>query len=294
MNGSFNVHIPIQKSTTTDQLVGLASTTSIDRDGERMSQNALEDMKAEILRVGVNLFGNHEHSWENTLGAIKTATLEGDQLKVGITLDDPSTNPKVPSLLNKLARGINLGLSVGGKVTKSYKEYDKKTGKNVNVIDGVKLYEVSVVGIPSNADAFVALPSAIAKSMKTGKEKTHKLTPEQDKAWVQAFEDAIEDGKTDEEADEIAYEEVCSRWPEIRGHKLKSAKESCPVCFFDMKKGQCQVCFYKEMDSCEECGRKEDFHPDDGYAGTTGSIYAVRLCSRCKKKAQEEEDREEE
>ena len=165
-SGSFNIHIPLTKGTATDQLIGLASTTSVDRDEERMSQKALEDMRDGINTHGVNLFGNHEHSWENTLGVIKEASLTGDKLGVKINLDDPMTNPKVQSLIRKLEKGIKLGLSVGGKVTSTFTSYDKKTNKRVKTIDGVQIYEVSVVGIPSNADAFVALPSAIAKSMK--------------------------------------------------------------------------------------------------------------------------------
>ena len=66
-------------------------------------------------------------------------------------VDNPETNPKVEMLLEKLKRGINLGLSVGGTVTKEREEYFKEIGKKLEVIDGVKLYEVSVVGIPSNA-----------------------------------------------------------------------------------------------------------------------------------------------
>ena len=164
----FNIIIPLKKSTD-GTLTGIASTTSMDRDEEKMSQSALKMMVEDIKEVGVNLFGNHEHSWENTLGVINQAELVDNQVQVGIILDDPTTNPKIPMLLNKLGKGIKLGLSVGGNVT-SYKwEYNKSANKKIKVLDTVKIYEVSVVGIPSNADSFLSIPQAIAKSYNKGK-----------------------------------------------------------------------------------------------------------------------------
>jgi HK97 family phage prohead protease len=165
MDMPFNVYIPLSKGNS-NELSGVASTISIDRDGEKMSASALEDMRREILERGVNLYGNHEHQWENTLGAITEAKVENNQLLIKTVLDDPVTNTKIPMLLNKLSRGIKLGLSVGGSVTKESYEYNKELGRKVKVIDGVKLFEISVVGIPSNADSFLSLPQAISKSMR--------------------------------------------------------------------------------------------------------------------------------
>ena len=166
MEKSFNFYIPLQKNTDGDNLTGIASTLSLDRDSEKMSLTALKEMERDIKTLGVNLFGNHEHNWENTLGVIKEASLNEGNLFVEVTLDDANTNPKIPMLLNKLNRGIKLGLSVGGQVMKEKWEYDKAANKKVKVIDGVRLYEVSVVGIPSNADSFLSIPSQITKSFK--------------------------------------------------------------------------------------------------------------------------------
>jgi HK97 family phage prohead protease len=158
----FKFFIPLKKGSN-DSLMGIASTISVDRDSEKMSSQALEDMRREIVEKGVNLFGNHEHQWENTMGVIKEASISDNQLLIKATLDDPTTNPKVNMLLTKLARGIKLGLSVGGSVTKERWEFDKSINQKVKVIDGVKLYEISIVGIPSNSDSFLSLPQAIGK-----------------------------------------------------------------------------------------------------------------------------------
>jgi len=162
---SFNFIIPLQKDVSGD-LTGIASTTNIDKDDEKMSEEALKSMVSDIKTAGVNLFENHEHGWQNTLGVIKNADLVNNQVQVGITLDDATTNPKIPMLLNKLKKGIMLGLSVGGNVLNYKWEYDKNLGKKVKVLDKVKVYEVSVVGIPSNSDSFLSIPMAIAKSAK--------------------------------------------------------------------------------------------------------------------------------
>jgi HK97 family phage prohead protease len=167
----FKFYIPLTKNSN-DFLTGIASTLAVDRDSEKMSANALADMQREIINNGVNLFGNHEHDWENTLGVIKEAKIENNELKIGIRLDDSTTNPKVPALLNKLKRGIKLGLSVGGAVTKEKTEYDREQNRRVKVIDGVKLYEISVVGIPSNSESLLSIPQAIMKSAKKSIEKS--------------------------------------------------------------------------------------------------------------------------
>lgn len=157
----FNFVIPLQKDINSD-LIGIASTTSVDRDSERMSDTALQMMVDDFKTKGINLFGNHEHNWENTLGVIRDANLVDNKVQVKITLDEPSTNPKVTALLNKLKKGINLGLSVGGNVVSE--KYENRNGKRVKILDKVKIYELSIVGIPSNPDAFVSIASAIAKS----------------------------------------------------------------------------------------------------------------------------------
>lgn len=161
---NFQFFIPLQKGED-NSLLGIASTMELDRDEEKMSENALADMEREINAHGVNFFGNHEHSWENTLGAIHKAKIQNGKLGIHIDLDDPETNPKIKMLLNKIKRGIRIGLSVGGSVTREREEYNKEAGKRIKVIDGVKILEVSAVGIASNAGSYATIQQAIAKSI---------------------------------------------------------------------------------------------------------------------------------
>lgn len=162
MESAFNVIIPLQKGVNHD-LIGTASSISVDRDDERMSENALNMMAEDIKKEGVNLFGNHEHNWENILGGIDEAESTGKDLSIGINLN--KSNPKCNQLMGTLnTKGVKVGLSVGGNVVSDRTEYDRVKGKKIKVLDKVKIYEVSIVGIPSNADSYLSLPQAIAKS----------------------------------------------------------------------------------------------------------------------------------
>ena len=156
MKALFNVPIvktysKVENGNTNFYIEGVASTTDVDRDTERMSEKALYKMQRDILEQGVNLFGDHEHGWESTLGVIKSSKIDGsNKLWIQVLLDDPVVNPKVNALLSKLNRGFHLGFSVGGNVTETKKEFDKALHKDVTIIDDLELYEVSLVGIPAN------------------------------------------------------------------------------------------------------------------------------------------------
>ena len=242
MTNNFNFIIPLKKSTG-DTLTGIASTTSVDRDGERMSSDALKMMVDDIKRVGVNLFGNHEHSWENILGGIDDASLVGDQ--VHIKINPNKSNPKYPQLMGTLStKGVRVGLSVGGNVESTKEEYDKEQRKKVKVLDEVSVYEVSVVGIPSNADSFMSIPNAIAKSIRE-KSKACPKHPDYDMYICQVCERDLcpkcDGGEPVWRPDITGYEgagNVCPRC-------LARHQKSCPICFTQMNK-ECQICLYTE------------------------------------------------
>ena len=224
----FNFILPLTKDLQ-GGLTGIASTTSVDRDEERMSHEALKMMVSDIKREGVNLFENHEHGWQNTLGFIKDAELVNDQVKVSIDLDDASTNPKIPMLLNKLKKGIKLGLSVGGNVTAQKWEFDKVAGKKIKVLDKVKIYEISLVGIPSNADSFVSISQAIAKSVK----KSAGSCPKCGSTKTRYYDGVL------------GYEAlVCDAcgWEQDLNDRNNGSYRKCFNCYSIVKNLRCQVC----------------------------------------------------
>lgn len=164
-NSSNKIIESIEGNTRTKyKIKGIASTTSIDRDGERVTQNCIKRMVERVNEKKLPIFGNHEHHWENMLGYADKATVEGNSIILDITTAYEETHPKVKQLVGSIQSGLPLMLSIGGKVKMS----NKPDGKT-NTIEDVDLLETSVVGIGANPDAFISLDE-IAKAFK-GDEK---------------------------------------------------------------------------------------------------------------------------
>ena len=140
---------------------GIVSDTSIDRDGDRFSYAALKQME-QAINEGVPLFQNHTYDISDTLGTPVRAELRGNQnnaeLWAEFRLEDPEMNPNVGRLIHKLETGERLGFSIGGDGGSSNRfTYEMSADGNgkVRVIPGINLYEVSVVGIPSNSHSYI-------------------------------------------------------------------------------------------------------------------------------------------
>jgi len=137
-------------------LEGFASDDSLDRDGDSMSRKALESMKQVVNSGNLNVFTDHGHGAFDTLGVFTKADISGGKLWVQARMEDPTKNPKVAQLLHKLETGERIGFSIGGDMVGSHWEESKALDrKKVRVIDDVKLYEISVVGLPSNQNALI-------------------------------------------------------------------------------------------------------------------------------------------
>lgn len=136
---------------------GVASSTALDRQKERMSKAALESMCA--FR-GIDLLPSHKAGPLDELGTVEEGRIEGEQFIVTGQLDP--TNPDAMRLFERLNAGKRYGLSVGGSVTAAH--YDlEKGGRRVRVIDGVVLDHIAVTrpGHAANPDTWLQV---IAKS----------------------------------------------------------------------------------------------------------------------------------
>ena len=179
---SFQVYIPIQKgepgkpykitetmpsgeTRTRYRLHGVASTTGLDRDSERVTRGCIEGMVGAIKAKKLPIFGNHQHDWENMLGYADNAEALNKEMEIDILTAYVETHPKVGQLVSDLEAGLPLGLSVGGKVVEKDSAYEPALKKNITVIKKIGLLETSVVGIGSNEDAFLSLPDQICKSL---------------------------------------------------------------------------------------------------------------------------------
>lgn len=127
-------------------LEGIVSTTSVDEDGDYMTKSCLEDMKRQL--IGLSILKEHGRKLDDILGRI-----------IGI-LDSTSDTVKVKYkilprykyyLKEFLDNDINLGLSIGAKAVDYEPRDESEYGWKINK---VKLYEVSLVPLPSNWDSF--------------------------------------------------------------------------------------------------------------------------------------------
>ena len=126
-------------------LEGIASTTSRDLHDEIVALDAIESMANQASAL--NIHGDHLYNLEDTIGAIKEATVEGEKLRIRFLI----TKKHTPYIQDLLETGVNLGLSIGGYVT----SYDEKN----RIINAIQLHEISLTAMPANWDTFGTVTS---------------------------------------------------------------------------------------------------------------------------------------
>ena len=131
-----------------DELIleGIASTTSIDEDGDYMTKSCLEDMKRQA--IGLSVLKEHGRKLDDIIGKIiSIPDSDSDKFKIRFKV-----LPKFKYyLLDFLENDINLGLSIGAKALEYEPIEDSDYGWRVNK---AKLYEVSLIPLPANWDSF--------------------------------------------------------------------------------------------------------------------------------------------
>jgi len=149
----FRFYVPFSKAhvdaSGSVTLEGVASTTSVDYQNERVTLRCLKTMESQIKEKGMNLFLDHQHTIDKISGAITDCKVTDKEL----IIQARTTGTPNGQLLAQLVKdGVKVGLSVGGKIKVAEQTYDRETGKNVANIDDVILHEISAVGIAANPD----------------------------------------------------------------------------------------------------------------------------------------------
>jgi HK97 family phage prohead protease len=143
-------------------VTGVASTTNVDHDQERMSAPALAQMANIINEKSVPLRYEHDKDPKSIIGKVYEATIDAaKKLVIKAELDQSNTTAK--ALWDGLQTGSKLGLSVGGKVKRAFRELAEGVGKVIKTFYDVELEEVSVTPRPANYDAWL-IDHAFAKS----------------------------------------------------------------------------------------------------------------------------------
>lgn len=151
----------LSKSYTENQdgtltIEGIASTSNKDLQGDIILPSAIRSMKQQLLTTTKNLHGDHLYGLNGIYGAIKEV-LDSDEtsLKIRAIL----RKSKAPEIKEMLDIGVNLGLSIGGKIT----EYTiLEDGWEIK---DLRLMEISLTGMPANWDTYGTIQESIDKSI---------------------------------------------------------------------------------------------------------------------------------
>lgn len=125
---------------------GVASTVNKDLQGDIILPSAIRSMKEQLLTTTKNLHGDHKYGLDGIYGAIKEV-LDSDDTSLKIRAD--LLKAKSPQIKDMLDIGVNLGLSIGGKIT----EYTILEDHGWEIKD-LKLMEISLTGMPANWDTY--------------------------------------------------------------------------------------------------------------------------------------------
>lgn len=126
---------------------GIASTTNKDLQGDIVLPSAIESMKHQLTTSHKNLHGDHKYNlFDGIIGAIKEVVDSNDNL---LKIKAIIRSKYAEEIKEMLDIGINLGLSIGGKVT----DYNPINDGGWEIKD-INLFEISLTGMPANYDTF--------------------------------------------------------------------------------------------------------------------------------------------
>jgi hypothetical protein len=140
---AFEVEIPLMKAWEDSSgglwFEGVASSTAVDRQKERMSREAIEKM----ARSGeVDLLPSHDAGPLEELGVVEECWADNDQFRVRGKFD--KTNPRARVLFERCKAGKPYGLSVGGRVIAAHWQFDDDVEDTIRVIEDVELDHIAI------------------------------------------------------------------------------------------------------------------------------------------------------
>jgi HK97 family phage prohead protease len=159
----FELFIPFEKTVNDDGSLklfgGIASSTSVDKDNERMDKAVLNKIASD-LKKNSTVFFNHDLKGLG-VGTVASAEVVNDSVRISVV---PTKAEGMRDVVTQIQEGVLKSFSIGGKIRDWEDQFDEKLNKKVRVIKDVDCYEVSVVGIPANSDASIL--SYMSKSFK--------------------------------------------------------------------------------------------------------------------------------
>lgn len=170
LDSEFAYHGEVTKSWTDAKtgeryIRGVASGIEVDRDGERVSKNAIASMARQVAAGGVKIVGGtHQQDWSTEMGDVVKAThdTDHDQLLVECKLPPEGEDHLADKAWTRMTKhGEKLAFSIGGKLRKAYFEVGEGVGKRVKVLDEILLRHVALTKNPAYSQSFA---EAVAKT----------------------------------------------------------------------------------------------------------------------------------
>jgi hypothetical protein len=204
---------------------GYAATSDLDRQGDVIAPDALK-VAAEDLKKNTTVFYEHKHD-QPPVGKVLDAGVDKGGLWVEVMIS--KTRPDIWQLIQE---GILNKFSIGGKVVSSQQK--SEAGVNYNFITKMELFEVSIVGLPANANATFKEKS-IVWSIRKAAEKKEKLNEALN--IIEGGETKVADEKKVEDKKEEVKEEtkVEETKAEQAGEVKVEKKEEVPVAGLEKK-----------------------------------------------------------
>jgi len=185
--GGFSVTMPLTKVWRDESgemwFEGVASSTRLDRQQERMTQKAIEGMSQQ---VGIDLLPSHDAGPLQELGQAEECWADNDRFRIAGRLD--KDNPTAHRLFEKVLAGKRYALSVGGRVKKLFWRYDEEAGRPTRHIDEVALDHVALCRPEqaANPDTYLAVLAKAAQAVTEDIEPAEPASTEEPEADVLA------------------------------------------------------------------------------------------------------------
>jgi len=158
---------------------GIASTTNVDREDERVSKNFIKQMKKTAKGLPITDNTHYVSSSKETIGVVTKSSGTKDTFEIEARLMKRADSQEVDFILKQIETGIKYGFSIGGRINKVYREFNEELQKEIYVLDEGDLYHITLTTQPANADTFaeaitkcISKKNKISKSVETDEERT--------------------------------------------------------------------------------------------------------------------------
>lgn len=126
-------------------IVGYAATTDFDLQGDVITEEALADSAADLLKNSTVLLN---HDLKRPIGRVTKVNFDRNGLLI-----DSLISKTEPEIIQKIKEGVLNKFSIRGQVLERERKFMPELDRTVNVIKKMTLVEVSLVSVPANPEA---------------------------------------------------------------------------------------------------------------------------------------------